>query len=70
MTYHFMNIHAPPSEIQEQFRCLEWLGKRYTKKGKTYIKARHRTMGWKMYYCFEDNFAWFPDCATKTFFAR
>jgi len=55
-----MNIHAPSEDIREQFRCLEWTGRRWTKDGKTYIRAKHRTTHQVFYYCFEDNFAWFP----------
>lgn len=57
-----MNIHAPDADTRERFRCLEWIGRRYKRKdGKTYIRAKHRTLGCTMYYCFEDDFAWFPD---------
>lgn len=58
-----MNIHAPDAAIREQFRCLEWLGKRYQRKGedgvvRTYIRARHKATGQKVYYCFEENWGW------------
>ena len=56
----FMNIHAPDKEIREQFLCFDWVGKRWIKDGKTYIRAKHRTTYRTFYYCFEDNFAWFP----------
>jgi hypothetical protein len=55
------NVHAPSLDIQNQFVSLEWVGKRWTHQGKTYLKAKHRTMGWKLHYCFEDNMAWFPN---------
>ena len=57
------NIHAPSPEIQAQFVSLEWRGKRWAYKGKTFIKAKyrdpdlHRTFG-TLFYSFEDNFAW------------
>jgi len=54
-----MNIHAPSSEICEQFRCLEWRGRRFKRNNKTYIRGFHRTLYKTFYYCFEDNFAWF-----------
>lgn len=56
-----MNVHAPSEEIRNQFICLEWIGKRFQREGKTYIKARHRTTHQTFYYCFEENFAWFPE---------
>lgn len=56
-----MNIHAPDQEIRDRFKCLEWIGRRWIKDNKTYIKARHKTLGTIFYYCFEDGFAWFPD---------
>ena len=56
-----MNIHAPDKKTQDDFKCLEWRGKRFTRKGKTYIKGVHRTTHITYYFCFQDNFAWFPN---------
>jgi hypothetical protein len=56
-----MNIYAPPKEVRDQFVCFDWIGRRWTKNGKTYIRAKHRTLHVTFYYCFEDNFAYFPD---------
>lgn len=33
----FMNIHAPPKEIRDFYRCMEWRGRRFTRNGKTYF---------------------------------
>ena len=54
-----MNVHAPDKKIQDDFKCLEWRGKRFTKNGKTYIRGKHKTAGITFYYSFQDNFAWF-----------
>ena len=59
-----MNKHAPGPEIRARYRCLEWRGRRWTGQGgKTYIRAYHRTLKVTMYYCFEDDFAWFAEDA-------
>ena len=55
-----MNIHAPNKEIQERFKCLDWRGRRFKRKGKTYIRGKHRTTNQVFYFCFEEEFAWFP----------
>lgn len=60
-----MNIHAPPKDIQEQFKCMDWRGRRFTKNNKTYIRAKHRTTHQVFYYCFDDNFCFFPDDIIK-----
>ena len=56
-----MNIHAPSKDIQDFFKCLEFKGKRFIKKNKTFIRAKHKILNVSMLYCFEDNFAWFSD---------
>lgn len=56
-----MNTYVS-DEIREKFQCLEFLGKKMTmRNGKTYIKAHHVVLDKTMYYCFEDDFAWFVD---------
>ena len=56
-----MNIHAPDKSIRDFFQCFDWRGRRFTKNGKTYIRAFHKTTNQVFFYCFEDNFAWFPN---------
>ena len=63
-----MNIHAPSEEIRERFKCLEFVGVPFERvafdgKRKKYMRAKHRTLGLTMFYCFEDDFAWFPERA-------
>ena len=60
-----MNIHAPPKEIRDHFKCVEFVGKRFTRNGKTYIRARHKFFNVIMFYCFNDNFIWFVDDCKK-----
>jgi hypothetical protein len=60
-----MNIHSPNKEICDKFKCLEFIGTRFIKDGKTYIRGRHRTLHVIMYYCFEDDFAYFVDCCKR-----
>jgi hypothetical protein len=61
-----MNIDRPPSDVRERHASLEWRGKPFQRKcrdGKTrtFIRARHRAMQWSLYFCYEDDFEWFPD---------
>jgi hypothetical protein len=56
-----MNIYAPDKSIRDFFKCFDWIGRRFTVKGKTYIRAKHRTTHQTFFYCFEENFAFFPE---------
>jgi hypothetical protein len=59
-----MNVHRPNADIGEKHRSLEWRGKPFTRrcrdgKLRTFHRAVHRSMHWTLYYCYEDDFAWF-----------
>jgi hypothetical protein len=47
-----MNVHAP-TNAKTKFISWEFRGQRFTKNGKTWIRARHRNFGFVWYYCFE-----------------
>jgi hypothetical protein len=53
-----MNIHVP-LDIQERFKSLEFRGTPFMIKNKKFIKAWHKCLNVNLYYCFEDDFAWF-----------
>lgn len=53
-----MNIHIS-KDIQDQFKCLEFRGRPFKYKNKHFMRALHKSLEKTMFYCFEDNFAWF-----------
>ncbi len=61
-----MNIHRPPADVCARHASLEWRGKPFKRrcsdgKIRTFHRAFHRSMYWTLYYCYEDDFAWFPN---------
>ena len=48
-----MNIHQPDESVRERWPEWDWRGSRWTKAGRTWIRAKHKVMGWQWYYCFE-----------------
>lgn len=55
--FKIMNIHVP-AEIQNKYRCFNFKGKRFNYKGRTMIRAIHKTLESTFYYSFEEDFAW------------
>ena len=53
-----MNVHAPDNATQEKWNNWEWVGKRWQAGGLTWIRARHKGLGWKHWYCFEQDIFW------------
>jgi hypothetical protein len=53
-----MNIYVS-QDIKNRYKCLDFRGKVFTIGDKHYIKAYHRTLWITMFYCFEDDFAYF-----------
>ena len=59
VSYPRLNVHAPNNDIQERFRCLEFIGEPMHTHGRTLYRGRHRTLHVTLYYSLEEDFAWF-----------
>ena len=56
-----MNIHIS-AELREKWPGYEFLGKPFTlRNGKTYMRAKHKTLEQTHFYCFEEDFFWWDE---------